>query len=117
MPVAPLCNPQNFFCSRRDETRPREFSHTTCNQGTHGTTFFTKLQRVEGQRIASAVRQRRQLWEPFRVVQYIDDLQMIKATSRVGCISQMEREWDGMAGMVEGCDFCAPKIIGLYHST
>ena len=56
------------------------------------------------------------MWEPFRVVQYTDDPHMIEATLRAGCISQMEREGDGMAGTVEGGNFFTPKIVGLYQS-
>ena len=46
MPVAPFCNPQDFFCGGRDESRPRELSHTTCNQCTHDAALFTKFEGV-----------------------------------------------------------------------
>jgi hypothetical protein len=117
MPVAPLCDPYDFFRGRRDETGPHELSHTTCNESTYDATFFAKLQRVEGERIASSIRQRRQVWEPFRIVQYTDDPEMIETTLRVGCISQVEGEWNGTAGIVESCDFGSPKIIGFYCTT
>jgi hypothetical protein len=58
MPMAPLCNPYDFFCGGRDESGPRELSHTTCHQCTHDAALFAKLQRVEGERIASSIRQR-----------------------------------------------------------
>ncbi len=56
MPVTPLCNPYDFFCGGRDEARLREFSQTTGNQLTHGAALFSKLQGVEGERIASSIR-------------------------------------------------------------
>jgi len=117
MPVAPFCNPQDFFCGGRDESRPREHSHTTCNQCTHDAALFAKLQRVEGERIASSIRQRRQMQEPLRIIQDAGHPEMIESALRAGRINRMEREGNRVAGTVESGDFGSPEIIGFHRPT
>ena len=117
MPVAPLRNPQNFFRGSRDEARLRELFHTMCNQRTYDAAFCLKLQWVEGERIASSIRQRRQMGEPFRIIQHADHPEMIELALRASRINRMEREGNRVAGKVEGCDFGSPKIIGFHRPT
>src|SRR6185503_1646431 len=115
MPVAPLCNPQDLFRGSRDESRPRELSHTTCHQCTHDVALFAKLQRIESERIASSIRQWRQMWESLRIIQHADHPDMIESALRTGCINHMELERNRVAYTVEGCDFGSPKIIGFHR--
>ena len=115
IPVAPLGNPQDFFRGRRDKARPRKLAHTTCNQRTHNAALLGKLQRIEGERIASSVRQRRQMWESLRVIQHTDHPEMIESALRAGRINRMEREGDRATDTIEGCDFGLPKIMRFYR--
>ena len=117
MPVTPFCNPYDFFCGGRDEARPCELSHATCNQRTHDAALFPEFQEVEGERIASSIGQRRQMRESLRVIQHADYPEMVESALRFGRINRMEREGNRMARMVEGCDFDSPKIIGFHRPT
>ena len=117
MPVAPLCNPYDFFRGGRNEAGLRELSHATRNQRTHYAALFSELQRVEGEGIASSVRQGRQIREPLRIIQYADHPEMIKSARRTGSINGMEREGNRVAGTVESNHLGFPEIIGFHSPT
>ena len=114
MPMAPLCNPQDFFCGGCDETGLRKLFHTAGNQRAHDTTLAIELHGIEGERIASPIGQRREVREPLRVIEHADHPQMIEETLCSPCIDCTERHGKRSAGTVEGYDFGSPKIVGFY---
>src|SRR5688572_26742567 len=117
MPMTPLCNPYDFLYGSRDKSRLCELSHTACNQRTYNAAFCIKFIGGEGKRIALAVRQRRQMREPLRIIQHADHPKMIESALRTGRIIRMERDRHRAAGTVERCHFGPPEIVGLHRPT